>query len=104
MEPETYLRFALALVFVLALIALAAWLARRLGLAGALPVQRGRPRRLALVEALALDGKHRLVLVRRDGVEHLLLLGAAAAVVVEPGIHPLPPGSGPGDTGQTGPA
>ena len=88
MEPETYLRFLLALVFVLALIGLAAWLARRFGLAGAMPVQRGRQRRLTMVDTLAVDGKRRLVLVRRDDVEHLILLGTGPEVVVESGIAP----------------
>ena len=90
MEPGTYLRFVLALVFVLALIGLAAWLARRFGLAGAAALPRGRRRRLAVVESLAVDGKRRLVLVRRDGVEHLILLGTGPDMVVEAGISPPP--------------
>ena len=90
MEPETYLRFLLALVFVLALIGLVAWLARRFGLGGAVPVQRGRRRRLIMIEALAVDGKRRLVLVRRDDIEHLILLGTGSDIVVETGITPLP--------------
>jgi len=61
-----------ALAGVLALIALLAWMARRLGLGAAGP----RPgRRLALVEVLALDPRRRLVLVRCDGREALLLTG-----------------------------
>ncbi|NBC32883.1 MAG: hypothetical protein GVY13_09440 [Alphaproteobacteria bacterium] len=96
MEFENYLRFVFALLFVLALIALAAWAARRFGLAGAMPVVRGRQKRLAVVESLALDAKRRLVLVRRDGVEHLLLLGAQSDVVVERQVPATgPPASGP---------
>ena len=61
-----------ALFGVLALIALLAWVARRLGLGAAGP----RPgRRLALVEVLALDPRRRLILVRCDGREALLLTG-----------------------------
>lgn len=61
-----------ALLGVLALIALLAWAARRLGLGAAGP----RPgRRLALIEVLALDPRRRLVLVRCDGREALLLTG-----------------------------
>ena len=44
---------------------------------GALP-----SRRLALVETLALDGRHRLVRVRDGGREHLLLLGPAAPLAL----------------------
>lgn len=39
-------------------------------------------RRLEIVETLTLDVRRRLVIVRCDGVEHLLLLGAAQDVVV----------------------
>ena len=90
MDMDTYLRFVAALVFVLVLIGAAAWLVRRFGLAGARPLVRGNRsrRRLALVEVLPVDAKRRLVLVRRDGVEHLLLLGTTADLVVETGISP----------------
>ena len=90
MDMDTYLRFVAALVFVLVLIVAAAWLVRRLGLAGARPIVRGSRgrRRLALVEVLPVDAKRRLVLVRRDGVEHLVLLGTTADLVVETGINP----------------
>lgn len=105
MDFENYLRFVFALLFVLALIALAAWAARRFGLGGAVPVVRGRQKRLAVVESLALDAKRRLILVRRDGVEHLLLLGAQSDVVVErrvpaTGPPPAPPDPGNDDAGE----
>lgn len=86
MEFANYLRFGAALVLVLGLIGIAAWGARRLGLLGRLPVARGAARRLAVVELTALDPRRRLALVRRDGVEHLLLLGHAGDVVIERGI------------------
>jgi len=82
MDLQTYLRFVAALVFVLALIGAFAWLARRFGLGHRIGPLKG-PRRLALLDVIALDGKRRLVLVRRDNVEHLLLLGANSEVVVE---------------------
>ena len=64
---------------------------RRCGLAGRLPASKGRAgRRLGVVEYMALDPKTRLVLVRRDDTQHLLLLGAAGPVVVERGIEALP--------------
>jgi flagellar protein FliO/FliZ len=81
----TYAQFLLALVFVLALIGVLALVARRLGLGGALPATRGQ-RRLAVVESLAIDGRRRLVLVRRDGTEHLLVLGAGSETVIETAI------------------
>ncbi len=87
MDFETYLRFAISLVFVLGLILAAGWAARRFGLAQV--AKPGRKRRLALVEVLPLDTKRRLVLVSRDGQEHLLLLGSGTDQVVERNIAPV---------------
>ena len=42
--------------------------------------------RLAVVDAAAVDGRRRLVLIRRDNVEHLLMIGGGADIVVEPNI------------------
>lgn len=88
MDLETYLRFLLALIFVIGLIVAAAWLARRLGLGGRLAPRAGRQRRLAIVEVAALDNRNRLILLRRDGVEHLVLLGAQQHLLIERGIAP----------------
>ena len=85
MTLTSYLQFAFALLFVLALIGAAALLARRFGL-GQAPQPAGRRRRLAVEEILPLDGKRRLLLIRRDGVEHLVLLGQSSEIVVERGI------------------
>jgi flagellar protein FliO/FliZ len=67
-----YLRFLAALAFVLGLIGLLAWLARRFRLGSS---RSSGARRLAVVEALAIDPRRKLVLVRCDEAEHLLLLG-----------------------------
>ena len=93
MDLENYLRFLAALVLVIGLIGTVAWVARRFGLAGRLPsLKRRGERRLGVIEYMALDPKTRLVLVRRDDTQHLLLLGAAGPVVVERGIaEPAPP-------------
>lgn len=80
------LRFVLALVFVVGLIGLLALLFKRYGGGLAFGGGPGGIRRLSIREALAVDARHRLVLVRRDGKEHLLLLGPQGAVVVESGI------------------
>jgi flagellar protein FliO/FliZ len=42
---------------------------------------------LGVVEASHIDAKRRLVLIRRDGVEHLLLLGPTSETVIETGIE-----------------
>lgn len=84
---QTPVNFILAFVFVLALIGLAAWLVRRFGGSrlGA-NTGRGRMPRLAVIDAAAVDGRRRLVLVRRDNVEHLLMIGGPSDIVVEPNI------------------
>lgn len=86
MELTYYFQFGMALLFVLALIWVLAVLARRFGLAPRVTGGRGGPRRLSIVEVLPVDAKRRLVLVRRDGVEHLILLGASADLIVESAI------------------
>jgi len=44
---------------------------------------RNRKTRLAVTDATAVDSHRRLVLVRRDDIEHLLLIGGPTDVVVE---------------------
>ena len=80
-----YGRFFFALVAVLALIALLAGLARKLGY-GYGRVPRSAARRLRIVESLAVDSRRRLLLVRRDSVEHLILLGSGPDLLIESGI------------------
>ena len=43
-------------------------------------------KRLDVVEQTNLDGKRRLFLIRRDGVEHLIMTGGPVDVVIETGI------------------
>ena len=43
-------------------------------------------RRLEIVTHTSVDNRRRLVLVRRDGVEHLLMTGGPIDVVIETGI------------------
>jgi len=88
MNAEIYIKFAAALAAVLALIAAAAWLARRLGFGTTGPSLSRSKRRLAVVETVVIDAKRRLVLIRRDDTEHLLLLGPGSETVIETGIAP----------------
>ena len=81
------LTFIFAFVAVLALIFLVGWLARRFaGNRLGANTNRGRMPRLAVIDAAAVDGRRRLVLVRRDNVEHLLMIGGPTDIVVEPNI------------------
>ena len=85
--------FFFAFVVVLALIGLAAWLVRRFaGNRLGANATRGRMPRLAVIDAAAVDGRRRLVLVRRDNVEHLLMIGGPTDIVIEPNIVRAIPG------------
>lgn len=48
---------------------------------------RNRKTRLAVMDATAVDSHRRLVLVRRDDIEHLILIGGPTDVVVERDIR-----------------
>jgi flagellar protein FliO/FliZ len=87
MDLDVYLRFVLALVFVLALIGVVAWVGRRMGFLGRVTMGRTNAGRIGVVETTAIDAKHRLVLLRRDGVEHLVLLGPTSETLIESGIN-----------------
>ena len=68
-------RMIAALAVTLGLIGLAAVAARRFGPGALARFRPGVPRRLAIVESLMLDPARRLVLVRFDEEERLILLG-----------------------------
>ncbi len=88
MEIDTYIRFIGALVFVLALIGLLTWLVRHFGLGGRIGSRNRGKSRIGVVELASVDAKRRLVLVRRDDQEHLILLGASSELLVESGFAP----------------
>jgi flagellar protein FliO/FliZ len=82
--------FVLLLVFIAAfgLLTLAYWLvrqSRRAQRGSAAPAPR-RGSRIAVVGGAKIDARRRLVLIRRDNVEHLLLVGGAADLLVEQNI------------------
>jgi hypothetical protein len=86
-EGQNGLRILLAIFVVLALIGLLGWLVRRFGSErlGAASTRSRQPR-LAVIDAATVDGRRRLLLIRRDNVEHLLMIGGPTDIVVEPNI------------------
>lgn len=84
-----FLYALLALVFVLGLVGAMAVTARRFGFGYRTPGRGGR-RRLSIVEAMPVDAKRRLVLLRRDATEHLVLLGTGSELLIESGIAAPP--------------
>jgi flagellar protein FliO/FliZ len=86
-EMPFVVKFFLAFLLVLGLIGVGAWGLRRftggrLGSAGT----RGRQPRLGVIDYASVDARRRLILVRRDNVEHLLMIGGPTDVVVEANI------------------
>ena len=91
MDLSEYVRFLVALVFVLALIVSMALLARRAGFGFPTAASKAPgSRRLEVIEVTPIDGRRRMVLVRRDNVEHLLLLGPTTETVIETRIASQP--------------
>ena len=88
MDFSIYLRFMFALVLVLGLIGALAWAARRFGFGGQLVPNAGKSPRLSVVEVRTLDSRRKLVLVRRDGSEYLVLIGPNQDLLLESGITP----------------
>src|SRR5271165_1280557 len=85
----------------------------RLVFAHRLRVPGGRTRqpRLGLVDAFSLDGQRQLVLVRRDNIEHLVMIGGPNDVLIEsqinralaPAREPGLPANGPAASGPAAP-
>lgn len=86
MEPVQYLKYIVGLLIVLGLIALITLLARRFGMVPRASRDPSSPKRLSVSDVMSIDAKRRLVLVKRDDREHLLLLGPEHDVVVERNI------------------
>jgi len=77
----------IALLVVLVAAGGAIFLVRRLGAGGRhVSAARGRVSRLAMVDSTSIIDGRKLVIVRRDNVEHLLLIGGATDVLVEGNI------------------
>lgn len=78
------LTYILALAFVLLLAVMGLWLLK-FTVRGTTTL-RGRNRRISVVEQVPVDARRQLLLIRRDGVEHLLLVGGPQDLLVESGI------------------
>lgn len=87
MSWGSYAQAVLALVFVLALIGLLTIVARRFGFGSPTPTIGHKNKRVHIVEVTQLDARRRLVLVRRDDCEHLILLSNDREQVIEAGIR-----------------
>ncbi|PZQ48456.1 MAG: hypothetical protein DI551_01510 [Micavibrio aeruginosavorus] len=85
MEWYDYAKFVAALAFVLGLMGGLALVLKKIGL-GNVGMTPPDKRRLRIVEILTLDPRRKAVLLSRDGVEHLVILGGNGETVVETNI------------------
>lgn len=86
MENGMYWQALFTLVFVIALMGVLAMLVKKAGLMGA-PIQNPKGKRLSLIESLPIDARRRVVIVRQDDAEHLLLLGMESEIVIAQNIN-----------------
>ncbi len=80
-------RYLGALILVLGLVGAAGLAARRFGLPSLTKPM--KTRRLKIVESLMITPRQRLLLISRDGVEHLVVIGPDGASLIEQNIAAL---------------
>jgi flagellar protein FliO/FliZ len=82
-----YFQFLFALLFVIGLIVTIALIARKFGFGFPYSaLKHGKGKRLSISEVTPIDGRRRLVLVKCDEKEHLLLLGPTSETVISTNI------------------
>lgn len=81
----TLLNAAFSLGIVLVLIVLAVWALKAFTRTGE-NMARGKQRRLAVVDSATVDGKRKVMIIRRDNVEHVIMTGGPQDLVIESGI------------------
>lgn len=87
MDTVDFTRFIFAFLFVVGMIGAIGMMLKKYGASQKWLGVQGGSGRLGVVEMRYLDTKRKLVLVRRDDVEHLLLLSDGDVTVIESGIR-----------------
>ena len=85
-EMPLAVRFFVAFLIVLGVIGAIWWIVRRFGSGRLGASTRGRQPRLGVIDHARVDNRRLLILVRRDNVEHLLMIGGPSDIVVESNI------------------
>lgn len=88
---NTILTAAFALGIVLVLILLGLW-ALKFFFNATANMSRGRVRRLTVIDSVQIDPRRKVVILRRDNVEHVIMTGGPQDLVVESGIAVERPG------------
>lgn len=85
---STMIQFIFALGFVILLLLAFAYGAKRFGFIARVTLGKdgAREKRLNIVEILPVDAKRRLILIRRDDKEHLIMLGVESDLLIEQNI------------------
>ncbi len=91
---STVLNAAFALGIVLVLIVLAVWVLKLFTNASTNVVRRNK--RLSVIDSASVDAKRKVLIIRRDNVEHVIMTGGPQDLVIESGVpvpapEPAPP-------------
>ena len=84
------MEWLLAFIVILGLLGLAGWLLRGYIFGDQMPAIFGgsREKRIGVSDAVSIDGRRKLVLIYRDGVEHLIMTGGPVDMLIEQNIVP----------------
>lgn len=91
MELALFFKAILSLAFVIGLLLLTLWMIKYCEVNGCknrFMKQLQSVRRVEVVEQKRIDTRNSVVLIRRDNVEHLILLGATQNLILEQNIKP----------------
>lgn len=88
MDVLDFARYFAALLLVLGLIGAAGLVTRKFGVPGL--AKPAKTRRIQIVETLMLSPRQKIALIRRDDVEHMVMITPTGATVIESGITPPP--------------
>jgi flagellar protein FliO/FliZ len=89
MDVLDFARYFAALLLVLGLIGAAGLATRKFGVPGL--AKPAKVRRIQIVETLMLSPRQKIALIRRDDVEHMVMITPNGATVIEAGIVPPKP-------------
>lgn len=94
-ENSTGLELVLVTLSLAIVLILVFWVIRKIMGNPARRAARNRVPRLSVTDAAVVDDKRRLVLVRRDDVEHLVMIGGPTDVVIESNVNRMQPAAMP---------
>lgn len=89
MTSYDYFKFFAALLLVLGMMGGLSLILRRVGIGGKVMMSSDK-RRLKIIEVLHLDARRKAVLMMRDDVQHLVILGPTSETIVETNIKVSP--------------